>query len=753
MDKTSVKPHRHALELWAGLECTINRVGDHYFSQMEKSGHLQRDDDIARFASLGIKAIRYPVLWEHIAPHGLEQADWRWPDRQLAALEAHGVAPIVGLIHHGSGPRHTSLVAPQFATELAAFAQAVARRYPQLERYTPVNEPLTTARFSGMYGLWYPHGRDERTFVQALLNQCRAVVLSMRAIRAVNPQAQLVQTEDLGQTYATLAMADVAAFYNERRWLSWDLLCGRVGPSHALWQYLLGTGIDRGELQWLQDNPCPPDVIGINYYITSERLLDHRIERYPERYHGHAGGRRCADIEVARALAQPTAGIGPLLQAAWQRYGVPLAVTEVHIDATREDQLRWMLEIWNACEQARTEGVDVRAATVWALLGSFDWNRLVTASNGYYEPGPFDVRSATPRPTALAGLARELAGGRAPSHPVLAGQGWWRRPHRFLCPPVAIAGNAPLPCVPPAVPAGPEVEPPAPILIAGAHGTLGQAFARICQQRHLAYVLLPRAEMDIADAASVERALRRLRPWAVINAAGYVRVDAAESDPARCHRANALGPAVLGAACARHGIGLLTFSSDLVFSGEQSRPYVESDQVAPLNIYGYCKAAGEAGVFESHPQALVVRSSAFFGPWDQANFVCQAIDTLAAGAPLLAANDVVVSPTYVPDLVHACLDLLVDGEQGIWHLSNGSALSWANVAHKAATAAGVDTSRLEAKPAAHCSYVAPRPPYSALGTERAIVLPGLDDAISRFLAQRRPAPGRQAMQLHGRSGL
>src|SRR4051812_15176695 len=139
MDKTSVKSQGNALELWAGLECTINRVGDQYFNQMERNGHLERDDDIARFASLGIKAIRYPVLWEHIAPHGLERADWRWPDRQLAALQAHGVTPIVGLIHHGSGPRHTSLVEPGFATELAAFAQAVARRYPHLNRYTPVN--------------------------------------------------------------------------------------------------------------------------------------------------------------------------------------------------------------------------------------------------------------------------------------------------------------------------------------------------------------------------------------------------------------------------------------------------------------------------------------------------------------------------------------------------------------------------------------------------------------------------------------
>jgi dTDP-4-dehydrorhamnose reductase len=110
----------------------------------------------------------------------------------------------------------------------------VAARYPWLEYYTPVNEPCTTARFAGLYGVWYPHGRDDRTFIQALLIQCRATVLSMRAIRAVNPNARLVQTDDLGKTYSTPELAKVAEFYNERRWLAWDLLCGMIGPAPAV---------------------------------------------------------------------------------------------------------------------------------------------------------------------------------------------------------------------------------------------------------------------------------------------------------------------------------------------------------------------------------------------------------------------------------------------------------------------------------------------------------------------------------------
>ncbi|MFZ3287237.1 MAG: family 1 glycosylhydrolase, partial [Telluria sp.] len=409
MDEKHSKQVSQALELWGGLECTVNRVRDDYFSQVDRNGHAGRADDIERFASLGIRAIRYPVLWERTAPRGLGSADWSWPDQRLPALQQAGITPIAGLVHHGSGPPHTSLVDPAFPAGLAAYAGAVAARYPWLEYYTPVNEPLTTARFSGLYGLWYPHGRHDHIFLQALLRQCRAVVQAMRAIRQVNRHAKLVQTDDLGKNYSTPEMARVAAFYNERRWLAWDLLCGMVDPGHAMWDYLTHTGIAAAEILWFRDNPCPPDIIGVNYYVTSERWLDHRPERYPAHFAGMTDGRLCADIETARVLATPTPGIGPLLQEIWDRYQLPLAVTEAHIDANREDQLRWLLEIWEAGKQAQRNGVDMRAVTVWALLGSFDWNSLVTESKGYYEPGPFDVRSPLPRPTAVATMMRELA--------------------------------------------------------------------------------------------------------------------------------------------------------------------------------------------------------------------------------------------------------------------------------------------------------------------------------------------------------
>ncbi len=715
------------LELWGGLEGTVNRVSDQYFSQIEQNGHDRREDDLDRFAALGIRALRYPVLWERVAPNGLADADWTQPDKRLPALQALGVTPIVGLVHHGSGPLHTSLVDPAFPEQLAGYAGAVAQRYPWVEYYTPVNEPLTTARFCGLYGLWYPHGRDDRTFVRALFNQCKGTVLAMRAIRAVNPHAKLVQTDDLGKTYSTPELADWAAFYNERRWLGWDLLCGRVNPDHALWSYLIERGgLSAEELLWFSENPCPPDIVGLNYYITSERWLDHRAERYPPRYVGVDG---FADIETARALAVPTPGIGPLLDEVWERYKLPMAVTEAHIDANREDQLRWLLEVWNGALEVRRRGADVRAVTVWSLLGSFDWNCLVTECKGYYETGAFDLRSPVPRPTALAVMMRELATGRPLSSPVLQGVGWWRRPGRFLCPPAASsarrAAQPPERHLPP--------RPVQPILISGATGTLGSAFARICEQRNLSCRVLTRQEMDIADPASVEAAIQRYQPWAIINAGGYVRVHQAEQDEARCLRENTHGPAVLAIACARHALRLLSFSSDLVFDGSKGAPYVESDSTAPLNVYGRSKAEAEQRMLTIHPDTLVVRTSAFFGPWDSHNFVTIALQALAAGKRFAAADDLIVSPTYVPDLVQTCLDLLIDHERGIWHLSNGEALSWYELAQRACRLAGMDAEGLDACSSTAFDGQAAQPRFSALGSERGALLPTLDDALARYM--------------------
>ncbi len=716
------------LEIWGGIECTVNRVGDRFFDQIRRNGHEDRREDLDRFAALGVRTLRYPVLWERVAPEGLAKADWSWCDARLSRLRELGIRPIVGLVHHGSGPKHTSLVDSMFPEGLAAFARAVAERYPWVDAYTPVNEPLTTARFSGLYGIWYPHGRDDGCFLRALLGELRATVLAMRAVREVNPAALLVQTEDFGLTTSTPTLAYQAAYENERRMIAIDLLTGRIGRGHPLYEWLLGRGVKEEELALFRRETCPPDIIGVNYYVTSDRFLDERFEGYPACHHGGNGRHAYADVESVRVAGQGICGHLGLLRTLWSRYHIPLAITEAHLGGPREEQMRWFVAAYRAAEQARAEGMDVRAVTAWALLGSFDWNVLVTREGNHYEPGAFDVRGPTPRPTALASLVRDFSRGQEPKHPALAVPGWWDRPERTLYPLDVAARAEPG--------REPRYEKARPILITGGAGTLGVAFGRVCAARGLPYRLVGRTEMDIADLDDVSQLLAELSPWAVINAAGYVRVDDAERDWLRCGRENVMGPTILAQACREHSIKLVTFSSDLVFDGAQGKPYVESDRVGPLNVYGKSKAHAERLTLATYPEALVIRSAAFFGPWDEHNFVFKAITALAQTGSFRAADDLVVSPTYVPDLVNATLDLLIDGESGLWHLANQGAVTWLEFARQSAALAGIDTAGLVGCPSHGLGLSAPRPAYCALGSERGLLLPALEESLGRFMNER-----------------
>jgi dTDP-4-dehydrorhamnose reductase len=153
-------------------------------------------------------------------------------------------------------------------------------------------------------------------------------------------------------------------------------------------------------------------------------------------------------------------------------------------------------------------------------------------------------------------------------------------------------------------------------------------------------------------------------------------------------------------------------------------------------VYGRSKAEAERRVLGALPGALVVRSSAFFGDWDDWNFVSRTLASLHAGHRAVAPTDSVVSPTYVTDLVHAALDLLIDGESGIWHVANEGALSWLELAQRAAEHAGLDGSGIEGCQSIDFGWVAPRPSYSALASERATLLGSLDEALERYARSR-----------------
>jgi dTDP-4-dehydrorhamnose reductase len=720
------------LEIWGGVECTVNRVQDIYFDQMKYNGHEKRLDDLDRFAAIGLKTLRFPFLWEKIAPEGVSRSDWSWTDERAQRLQELGIRPIAGLVHHGSGPRYTDLMDLEFPEKLAEFAKAVAERYPWIEDYTPINEQLTTARFSTLHGVWYPHHLNSYpSMFRALLNECRGTILSMQAIRQVNPKARLIQTDDLGKATSNPRLAYEAEFQNHRRWIGFDLLCGMVTPEHPLYPFMMSHGVSPEELAWFVENPCPPDIVGVNHYVLSNRYLDDRKPEYPDGYHSTNLMRdEFVDIETVR-LNRPRASPKDLMMETWERYHLPIAITEVHIDAGHEEQMRWLLEVWNDALEARAEGADIRAITAWGLLGHYDWHCLVSRCEGYYESGVFDVRSPKPRPTLLAKVIHSLAETGTYQHPLLDVPGWWHRPDRLWFGKrepetfeVAASGRS-----------------SRPLLITGGGGRLGRTVARVCERRGIPYRLLAREELDIVDEQAVSNCLEELNPWAVVNAAGFVDVARAESEPEQCMRDNAIGSLVLSRACAERGIPMLGFSSAHVFDGEADSGYLESAALSPINTYGKSKAASEQAILEN-PGALLIRSGSFFGAPTGSDFLSNTLSLVQEEVEVGLPTDMTVSPSFLPDLVETSLNLLVDGETGIWHLSHPDRVSWWDFASEAAKAAHLNPRPIRQIRMEDLHLPVARPRHGVLSTERGILMPALDQALGRYA---------QSIQLRHRS--
>jgi dTDP-4-dehydrorhamnose reductase len=638
------------LHIWGGVECTVNRVGDSYYNQLDRSGHADRLDDLDRIAELGIRTLRYPILWELNAPGLGARSDWRWARERLDRLGELRIVPIVGLVHHGSGPAYTCLTDERFATGLAAYAGSVAARFPWVEWYTPVNEPLTTARFSGLYGLWHPHGRDNHAFARSLVNQCRATILAMQAIRRVNSKAKLLQTDDLGTTYSTAAMQYQAAFDNERRWLGWDLICGRVGPHHPMRAFLSNSGISIRELDWLCEFACPPDVIGINHYVTSDRFLDERLDRYPCEYWGANSRERYADVDAVRIVEPPQPSWSNSLRDAWHRYQLPLALTEVHLGCTREEQLRWFVSAWNAAQEARKNEIEVVGVTAWALFGSFDWDSLLTRDEGHYEPGIFDVRGYEPHPTALAHLLRELICGRSPQSPILDSPGWWQRGQRLL-----YRAEAP-------VGVGPRIaEPPnrtdeRPLLV-WSSGTVAGAFSRVCEERGLAHRICSHALIE-CDAEGIAEVMDRVKPWALIYAENIVP-DAHHEREACPLEASARG-AELVAESARRDLPLLVFCPAAMEARtlpvNKASPYRGRPGLRGCSVH----ATGNAGR-SGDCRALCMCTKPTLSEFAQFRSAAPPSRTAVEAAPV---PGVASSVPDLPALISTTLDLLIDRHCG-----------------------------------------------------------------------------------------
>jgi dTDP-4-dehydrorhamnose reductase len=412
----------NALEIWASPEPTVARIDAFTVrDQLAETGHDTRRDDAARIAALGVSGSRVPVLWERVASDDARSFDFREPAARLDALRALGVEPIVTLLHHGSGPRSTDLLDPAFPQLFAEYAEAAARAFPWVRRWTPINEPLTTARFSTLYGVWYPNMRDDRAFGRAMVHQTLAQQAAMQRIRTVIPDAEFVLTEDLQRfTAVDDGVADYVGFLRDRTFLSVELVAGRVDAAHPLAAFLRDRcGVSEREFSQVQRDATPPDLVAFNHYPHSERS----IFSGPD---GVAG-----DVPAVYVAGEPSPRVAPLLRAAAARLALPLAIGEVHINAPADERVRWLAQHVEDVHALRAEGVDVRAIGAWAAFGMVDWHSLLRTRARVIEDGiyTFAGASGTPEPTAVADALRVLAAGGTIDDGGV--RGWWERPERL----------------------------------------------------------------------------------------------------------------------------------------------------------------------------------------------------------------------------------------------------------------------------------------------------------------------------------
>ena len=285
------------------------------------------------------------------------------------------------------------------------------------------------------------------------------------------------------------------------------------------------------------------------------------------------------------------------------------------------------------------------------------------------------------------------------------------------------------------------------LLISGANGQLGLALTRRLRGEH-DVLALGRDGFDLANANACRAALEREQPDVLLNCAAYTAVDRAESEPEVAHAINADGPAHLAQACTALGVFLIHFSTDYVFDGHATRPYVEADATAPTSVYGSSKLVGETRVADVSPEHLILRLSWVYSN-DGANFY-KTMLRLAQDRPLLrVVADQYGVPNYTADLADAVACALnrpsaeLRNASGLYHLSCHGVTTWRDFAH-AIIEGAVLHDRVTVEPILTSEYptVATRPAYSALDASRFAatfgwLAPNWQDGLSRCLADRK----------------
>jgi len=288
------------------------------------------------------------------------------------------------------------------------------------------------------------------------------------------------------------------------------------------------------------------------------------------------------------------------------------------------------------------------------------------------------------------------------------------------------------------------------VAIIGANGQLGSDLCRVLARQKFEVAPLTRRDVDVSDAAQVDRILDASRPDVVISTAAFHKVDECEKQPAQSFAVNAIGPANLARACRRLDALLVHFSTDYVFDGKQQRPYVETDLPGPLNVYAVSKLAGECMVPFHWTRYFVIRTCGLYGVAGSAgkggNFVETMLKKAAERAPIRVVQDQVLTPTFTGDLAEVVSRLIrpeVHGRgdaYGLYHITSEGHCSWYEFARKIFELEKLDA---DLQPVSTAEFYSPvqRPAYSVLSKRKlnglGLTMPRWEEGLACYLAARR----------------
>jgi dTDP-4-dehydrorhamnose reductase len=256
--------------------------------------------------------------------------------------------------------------------------------------------------------------------------------------------------------------------------------------------------------------------------------------------------------------------------------------------------------------------------------------------------------------------------------------------------------------------------------VIGSTGQLGQDLMRAFGEETVG---LTHQDLDVTDGVGVAAAMHSLRPDWVLNTAAFHRVDDCETNPALAFAANALGAFTVARAAADVGAGVVFFSTDYVFGGEErerDNPYEEGDKIEPLNVYGVSKAAGEQLVMQANARHVVVRSAGLYGTATSRKgwtFPELMINKAKTDGVVRVVTDQALSPTFTADLAQKTRELVEEDASGLFHLTNAGECSWFEFARATFDLAGIEV-EMEPIETGETQRRARRPSYSALRTTR-----------------------------------